>query len=598
MSNYNTAIPEEESSYFDGGYWAYIGYSILVGFVTVITLGIAFPWMCCLLQRWKAKHTVICGKRMYFDGTGLQLLGNYLLWWFLSLITLGIYGLWLSINIRKWVAKHTHYESEADNNSYFDGGVLGMIGTSLLAGLVMLIPFVGPAWSSIIQLRWEYHHTVIDSRRHIFVGTVGSLFLKTLLWGFLTIITLGIFALFVPVKLLRWQTEGRIDNEHTTQALMARSEYHAKVHTDAAAFKTYRVEDDMECVKAGITDTMPEQELLALANSGVRSAQYTYAVRYSQGQYTQEPYSGYLRKAAEAEYAPAMSLYLQTHAVDQETCQPMLTKAAHRGQIWAVKAKMAATAQAALTRKEDKNALPALKQAVYYGDLLKESQESLTDQEAGLLQKCEFAIRRIQSQKEPSSVGKVIAAVIGVVLGLSIVIALIGLLIGRLAIDRPWSVNGGINSAHNDQAQDFATSSQTPAETSDFWDRFTRQMAVDHCELTMVDTATDGTVKYELTCSYYFWNSLHYVEVLHNAGQLERLSLSGVRIYEPDSPDPTLNEMQWSSIVRVIYKELGLGDYDGITPNTATGTYTETYGPWTFCYENTDQDVRLTVSKN
>lgn len=152
MEKNNTVIPQEEKSYFDGGYWAYIGYSILVGFVSVITLGIALPWMLCLFQRWKAKHTVVCGKRMYFDGTGLQLIGNYLLWCFLSVITLGIYGLWFSINLQKWVTKHTHYEGETDNNSFFDGGVLGLIGTKLLCSLALLVPVVGllpgPALSS------------------------------------------------------------------------------------------------------------------------------------------------------------------------------------------------------------------------------------------------------------------------------------------------------------------------------------------------------------------------------------------------------------------------------------------------------------------
>ena len=85
---------EETRSYFDGGYWAYIGYHLLANFVTLITLGIAYPWMCCMLHRWEAKHTVVCGKRKYFDGKGVGLIGKYILWWFLTIITFGIYGLW------------------------------------------------------------------------------------------------------------------------------------------------------------------------------------------------------------------------------------------------------------------------------------------------------------------------------------------------------------------------------------------------------------------------------------------------------------------------------------------------------------------------
>ena len=64
------STPFEETSYFDGGFWGNLGYTILVGLVSSLTLGIAFPWMCCLYQNWKASHTVVCGKRMYFDGKG------------------------------------------------------------------------------------------------------------------------------------------------------------------------------------------------------------------------------------------------------------------------------------------------------------------------------------------------------------------------------------------------------------------------------------------------------------------------------------------------------------------------------------------------
>lgn len=638
----NTTVREDERSYFDGGYFAYIGYNILVVFVTLITLGIAYPWMCCMFQRWKAKHTVVCGKRMYFDGTGLQLIGKYLLWGFLSAITFGIYGLWMSISMKKWIAKHTHYQGEEDNNSYFDGGVLGMIGTNLLSILVFAVPFVGPAWSSIIQLRWETRHTVVDSRRHIFVGTVGSLFVKTLVWGLLTGITCGIYGLFVPVKSLRWETENKIDNEHTTQALIDRGEYRANVHADATAFKAYQVEDDMECVKAGITDSMSEEALLELANSGLRAAQYTYVVRYADGKYTQAPYSGFLKAAAEAEYAPAINLYLQTHAVENDE---LLTKAADKGQLWALKAKMTGLAKKALALPENKDALPALKEAVRYADLLAENQEELTEEEQGLVKRCLFAIRRIQSKLPPSNAGKVVGIVIGVLVGVPVVLALIAGVIALFTKTIPSTPNpdfggdsysevggdvagdmagdaaavspegnsglagffaglfgGGNDSMAGNMAGHVSNDeviSDVPVQTgtSDFWRRFLAQMAEDHCEVTPVDTASDGTVKYELTCSYWYWKSLHYIEVLQTDAGVERISFWGQRVYEPDSPDPTMNQMQWESIIRVIYKELDLGGYEGITPYTGNGEYTEMHGSWIFSYSNTDADVRVTIQK-
>ena len=416
----------ENRSYFDGGYWAYIGYHFLANFVTIITLGIAYPWMCCMLQRWEAKHTVVCGRRKYFDGKGAQLFGKYILWWFLTVITLGIYGLWLSIAMRKWVAKHTHFEGEEDNNSYFDGGVLGLLGTNLLAGLVSFVPFVGVAWGDVIKLRWEKGHTVTDSRRLIFAGSVGSLFLKYLVWGILTIITLGIFAIFMPVKLLRWQAEHTIDNEHTTEELIKQSEYRTTIHTDAATFKTNRVENEMEAIKAGITDTISQEELLKLANKGVRAAQYAYVTRYAEGEYTQEPFSSMLKAAAEAEFAPAMCLYARTHGMDEDVRTEMVTKAAEKGEIWALRNCMTAAAYVAQDLPDKKESLPTFKKVVRYADLLKECGEELSVDEIRFVKEATFAIRRIQSQLAKTSAGKtVLAIVIAVFIGIPLVVGVI-----------------------------------------------------------------------------------------------------------------------------------------------------------------------------
>ena len=99
----------EEESYFDGGLFQLLGWKILGFIVTVITLGICFPWAFCMEYDWEIKHTVINGKRLYFDGTALQLFGNWIKWLLLSIITLGIYGFWVQISLKKWKTKHTHF---------------------------------------------------------------------------------------------------------------------------------------------------------------------------------------------------------------------------------------------------------------------------------------------------------------------------------------------------------------------------------------------------------------------------------------------------------------------------------------------------------
>ena len=98
-----------ERSYFDGGLLQLIGWKLLGAFITIITLGICFPWAICMIYNWEAKHTVIEGKRLIFDGTALQLFGNWIKWLLLCIITLGIYSFWVSIALKKWKTKHTFF---------------------------------------------------------------------------------------------------------------------------------------------------------------------------------------------------------------------------------------------------------------------------------------------------------------------------------------------------------------------------------------------------------------------------------------------------------------------------------------------------------
>ena len=104
-------MASEHNSYFDGGLLQLIGWNILGILLTLITLGIGFPWAICMKYRWQQKHTVIEGRRLGFDGTGGQLFGNSIKWILLTIITLGIYAFWLGIKLKKWIVKHTYFEN-------------------------------------------------------------------------------------------------------------------------------------------------------------------------------------------------------------------------------------------------------------------------------------------------------------------------------------------------------------------------------------------------------------------------------------------------------------------------------------------------------
>ena len=98
-----------EESKFTGGLFGLIGINILGFIITLLTLGICYPWAVCLREKWYAKHTYVDGKQLVFDGTAIQLFGNYIKWLLLSIITCGIYSFWLGIKMKKWVVSHTQH---------------------------------------------------------------------------------------------------------------------------------------------------------------------------------------------------------------------------------------------------------------------------------------------------------------------------------------------------------------------------------------------------------------------------------------------------------------------------------------------------------
>ena len=136
--------------------------------------------------------------------------------------------------------------------SQFDGGLLGLIGTCVLSFLAFLggliIPLVGAgailyflipldlqnlslegiltasnalylaaagalllfglffaiAWSSVVYTRWDVRHTKINGKRLKFKGTAWGLFGNMLKWLFLTVITVCIYGLWLPIKARKW----------------------------------------------------------------------------------------------------------------------------------------------------------------------------------------------------------------------------------------------------------------------------------------------------------------------------------------------------------------------------------------------------------
>ena len=100
------------------------------------------------------------------------------------------------------------WEEKQMNDSYFDGGLLGLIGWYFfgflltIASLGILYPF-----AVVLVVRWRVEHTVINGRRLAFDGTATQLFGNWLLWLFLIIITLGIYGFWVGIAMKKWEVK-------------------------------------------------------------------------------------------------------------------------------------------------------------------------------------------------------------------------------------------------------------------------------------------------------------------------------------------------------------------------------------------------------
>ena len=92
--------------------------------------------------------------------------------------------------------------------SKFTGGLLGLIGISILMWLLCFITLgLGAPWAVCMKERWLASHTYIDGQKLRFDGTGMQLFGNYIKWILLTVITLGIYGFWMGIKMKQWITK-------------------------------------------------------------------------------------------------------------------------------------------------------------------------------------------------------------------------------------------------------------------------------------------------------------------------------------------------------------------------------------------------------
>ena len=103
---------------------------------------------------------------------------------------------------------NTTIAQDHSEESYFDGGLLQLIGWKLLGSLITAATFgICYPWACCMIYDWETKHTVVNGHRLKFTGTAMQLFGLWIKWWLFCLVTCGIYGFWVAIDLKKWKTK-------------------------------------------------------------------------------------------------------------------------------------------------------------------------------------------------------------------------------------------------------------------------------------------------------------------------------------------------------------------------------------------------------
>ena len=99
-------------------------------------------------------------------------------------------------------------QNDVKVDSYFDGGLLELIGISILGMIITVCTFgIAYPWALCLVFGWKINHTVINGKRLKFKGSGIGLFGNWIKWFLLSVITLGIYGFWLGIALEKWKVK-------------------------------------------------------------------------------------------------------------------------------------------------------------------------------------------------------------------------------------------------------------------------------------------------------------------------------------------------------------------------------------------------------
>ena len=194
---------------------------LILGFIlTIITLGIYGFWFYVnmfkfFVENSDAKTPDGRPVKVTFTGTGGQLFLDAFVGLLLTIVTLGIYFPWFVCKIIGFFCNNTTISVDGSQTAKlrFTGTGGELFGIFIVGFILTIITFgIYRSWYKVKKLKFLYGNTEVltqsGSRFRInFNGTGGELFVINVLGIILSIITCGIYSFWLIVNLIRFRTD-------------------------------------------------------------------------------------------------------------------------------------------------------------------------------------------------------------------------------------------------------------------------------------------------------------------------------------------------------------------------------------------------------
>lgn len=102
----------------------------------------------------------------------------------------------------------------ANNSSCFKANILDMIAVNIGFFIICFFTLgLGYPIAVVFKEKWKCEKTYINGQKLKFTGTASNLFIEFIKWVLLSIITFGIYIIWIPVQKQKW----KIRNTHFEQ---------------------------------------------------------------------------------------------------------------------------------------------------------------------------------------------------------------------------------------------------------------------------------------------------------------------------------------------------------------------------------------------